>query len=211
VRGVNDLKPDIVCIAGDIFNDDYGAIRNPDRAITLLKSIEATYGVYACLGNHDAGKTLGEMMSFLEQSDIKLLNDEYVIINEQLVLFGRLDPSPIGGFGELKRKDTAEILEAAASLDENLLVVVMEHNPATVKEYGGEVDLILAAHTHRGQIFPGSLITRAMFSVDYGYSQGGADSPGVIVTQGVNTWGAPMRVGTNNEIVSILLKPGVSR
>jgi len=64
---------------------------------------------------------------------------------------------------------------------------------------------MLAGHTHRGQIFPGNLITNAVFEVDYGYYQKDADSPNVIVTSGVGTWGMPMRVGSNNEIVSIIL------
>ena len=203
VQGINNLEPDIVCLAGDIFNDDYNAIRNPDKAIDLLKSIKATYGVYGCLGNHDGGSTFNEMISLLEQSNIKLLNDEYVIIDERLVLFGRVDPSPIRGFGELKRKDITEIL---ASIDTNMPVVVMDHTPSNIEQYGREIDLVLAGHTHRGQIFPFNLITNAIFTVDYGHYQKDADSPHVIVTSGAGTWGMPMRVGTNSEIVSILLR-----
>lgn len=202
IQGINNLEPDIVCIAGDIFNNDYNALRNPDGAIDLLKSITATYGVYACLGNHDGGKTFKEMTRFLEQSNIKLLNDEYVIIDEQLVLLGRVDPSPIGGFGELKRKDVTGIL---ASIDTNMPVVVMEHTPSNIEQYGSEIDLVLAGHTHRGQIFPFNLITNAIYTVDYGHYQKDADSPHIIVTSGAGTWAMPMRVGTNSEIVSILL------
>ena len=203
VQGINNLEPDIVFIAGDIFNDDFNALHNPDGAIDLLKSIMATYGVYACLGNHDGGNTFNEMISFLEQSNIKLLNDEYLIIDERLVLFGRVDPSPIGGFGELKRKD---VMDDIASLDTNMPVVVMDHSPSNIEQYGGEVDLVVAGHTHRGQIFPFNLITNAIFVVDYGHYQNDADSAHVIVTSGVSTWGMPMRVGTNNEIVSIFLR-----
>ena len=203
VQGINNLEPDIVLIAGDIFNDDFNALRNPDKAIDLLKSIRGTYGVYACLGNHDGGNTFNEMISFLEQSNIKLLNDEYLIIDERLVLFGRVDPSPIGGFGELKRKDVMEVI---ASLDTNMPIVVMDHTPSNIEQYGREVDLVVAGHTHRGQIFPFNLITNAVFTVDYGHYQNDNDGAHVIVTSGVSTWGMPMRVGTNNEIVSILLR-----
>jgi len=203
VRGINNLAPDLVCIAGDIFNDDFHAIRNPDEAINLLKSITATYGVWACLGNHDGGSTFNEMLGFLKESNIRLLNDEYVIVDDRLVLFGRVDPSPIGGFGEIKRKDITEII---ASLNTNMPVVVMDHTPSNIDQYGGEVDLVLSGHTHRGQIFPANLITNAMFVVDYGHYQKDANSPHVIVTSGAGTWGMPMRVGTNNEIVSILLR-----
>ena len=40
------------------------AIQNPEEAIDLLKSITATYGVYGSLGNHDGGKTFGDMITF---------------------------------------------------------------------------------------------------------------------------------------------------
>ncbi len=91
VHNINVLKPDIVCIAGDIFNDDYNSILDPEEAVGLLKSISATYGVYASLGNHDGGKTFDQMLGFLERSNIELLKDEHVIIAEQLCLIGRVD------------------------------------------------------------------------------------------------------------------------
>ncbi|WP_054957941.1 metallophosphoesterase [Paenibacillus dakarensis] len=202
VSKINQLQPDLVCIAGDIFNDDYLALKDPERAMNLLKSITSTYGVYGSLGNHDSGKTFDKMVDFLERSNIKLLNDKYVIIDERLALFGRVDPSPIGGFGEMKRRD---ITESIASLDPNMPVVVMDHTPTKLEQYDGRVDLVVSGHTHKGQIFPGSLITNAIFEVDYGHYQKDASSPQVIVTSGVGTWGMPMRVGTNSEIVSIKL------
>lgn len=203
VRDINDLKPDIVCIAGDIFNDDYNAIAHPDEAVELIKGIKATYGVYASLGNHDGGKTLNEMIHFLEQSNIKLLNDEYSIIDDRLVLIGRLDPSPIGGFGEMKRKDIKEIL---SSIDADLPIVVMDHTPLKIEQYGSEIDLVLSGHTHRGQIFPFNFITSAIFTSDYGHYRKDDSSPHFIVTSGAGTWGPPMRVGTNSEIASISLR-----
>ena len=140
------------------------------------------------------------MISLLEQSNITLLNDEYVTIDNRLILIGRLDPFPIGGFGDMQRKDIKEIF---TMIDTNLPIVVMDHNPSNIHQYGKETDLIISGHTHRGQIFPGSLITKALFTVDYGHYQKDIDSPHVIVTSGAGTWGTPMRIGTNNEIVSI--------
>jgi len=205
VTGINDLEPDIVCIAGDIFDDDFNALRSPERTSDLLKSIKSTYGVYACLGNHDGGKTFKEMVRFLESSNIKLLKDEYAVIDERLILIGRVDPSPIRGFGGLKRKEFTEILASIDPQDANLPMVVMDHTPANLEEYGKDVDLILSGHTHRGQLFPFGLVTNAIFTVDYGHYQKDKNSPHVIITSGAGTWGMPMRVGTNNEIVSIFL------
>lgn len=203
VRDINQLKPDLVCIAGDIFDDDYFAIHDPEKAIGLLKSISATYGVYACLGNHDGGKTFNEMLRFLEQSNVHLLMDEYEVIDGRLALFGRVDPMPIGGFGELKRKEINERLD---SIDANLPIVVMDHTPSKIEQYGKAIDLVLAGHTHKGQIFPFDWITNAMFTANYGHYQKDADSPHFIVTSGVSTWGMPMRIGTKSEIVSIHLR-----
>lgn len=203
VDQINKLEPDLVAIAGDIFNDDYHAIQDPEKAMQTLKKIQSKYGVYSCLGNHDGGKTFDQMIHFLKQSNIQLLNDEYVIIDQKLVLFGRVDPSPIGGFGKLHRKDIADQL---ASLYTNLPIVVMDHNPGNLNQYGKKIDLVLSGHTHKGQIFPFNFITNAVFDVDYGYYKKNDTSPHVIVTSGVGTWGMPMRVGTNSEIVSIYLQ-----
>jgi len=202
VSGINNLKPDIVCIAGDIFNGNIYALRDPSETMALLQSISATYGVYACLGNHDSGRTLKEMIRFLEQSNIKLLTDEYVTVDDRLILTGRLDSRPIGGSEEFKRKNFADI---KVPVNTDLPVVVMDHNPSNIKEYGNGIDLILSGHTHRGQIFPGNLLVKAMYVISYGRYQKDDNSPHVIVTSGAGTWGMPMRIGSNNEIVNILL------
>ena len=205
VKGINDLKPDLVCIAGDIFNDDVDLIRDPFGAIRLFRKINATYGVYASLGNHDGGVDLGKMLAFLEESNITVLKDEHAVIDGRLVLIGRLDRSPIGGFGGLERKDLTDVLALIDAQERGLPIVVMDHNPAAIKEYGNKVDVILSGHTHGGQVFPATLLTKALFTVHYGHYQKDADSPHMVVTSGISTWGMPMRIGSNNEIVSITL------
>jgi predicted MPP superfamily phosphohydrolase len=203
VQGINNLTPDIVCIAGDIFNDDYSALRKPDEAVNLFRSIKSKYGVYACLGNHDGGKTYNEMVNFLDQSNIAPLNDEYKSIDDRFVLIGRVDSRPIGGFDGLERKDITDIL---TSINTNLPIVVMDHDPSNIKQYDNTIDLLLFGHTHGGQIFPGSLITKAIYIADYGHYQKNTASPHIVVTSGVSTWGPPMRIGTKNEIATILLR-----
>jgi predicted MPP superfamily phosphohydrolase len=199
VERINALGPDLVCIAGDFFDSDYGAIADPEKAIRLLKNIQSTYGVYACLGNHDAGGTYSQMKQFLDQAGIQLLKDSYAVIDERLILAGRLDPSPIGGYADDRRQALSAVLAGA---DPELPVVVMDHNPINVGTYNGEVALVLSGHTHRGQIFPGGLVTGAMYTVDYGYFRADNGTQ-AIVTSGAGTWGLPMRVGTDCEIVQI--------
>lgn len=203
VQRVNKLEPDIIVIPGDIFNDDFAAIKQPQRASELLQQLSARYGVYGTLGNHDSGKTFSQMVQFLAESDVTLLTDEAVVIDDRLTLLGRVDPSPIGGFDGLTRQDVQPLLQ---TITNDLPIVVLDHTPSHLEQYGNQVDLILSGHTHKGQLFPGSLITNRVFEVDYGYYQKDTHSPQVIVTSGVGTWGMPMRVGTNSEIVEINLQ-----
>ena len=200
VDEINGLTPDVVCIAGDFFDTDFGSIRDPDRAVETLHKLRSTYGVYACLGNHDGGQTHNQMKAFLEQANIRLLDDASTVIDDRLVLVGRLDGSAIGGYADAKRKPLSEFFLRE---DLSLPVIVMDHNPSHIDEYTTEADLILSGHTHKGQVFPGNLITNGMYTVDYGYYQKDADSPHVIVSSGVGTWGMPIRVGSNCEIVTI--------
>lgn len=197
VERINALEPDLICIAGDFFDSDFSAIRDPDAAAETLKTLCAPYGVWAVLGNHDAGSTAVQMQEYLKHCGIRLLNDEYAVVEGKLVLGGKMDRSPIGGFGGLTGSGLV-----LSDIDD-LPVIVLDHNPAHIHQYDAEVDLILSGHTHKGQIFPGSLITNRMYTVDYGYYRKDETSAQVIVSSGVGTWGMPMRVGTDCEIVKI--------
>ena len=202
VNEINAEQPDIVLIAGDIFDNDFSAILEPDKCAETLRGINAKYGVFACLGNHDAGSTAGEMLEFLPRCNIKLLSESYEVIDGSLIIAGRPDASPIGGYGGIRRGSFDKAIEGA---DEKLSLIVLDHTPSHIGEYPDSVDLILCGHTHRGQIFPGSLFTKRLFTVDYGLYRENDSSPTVIVTSGAGAWGMPMRVGSDSEIVSISL------
>jgi len=204
VQEINVLRPDLICIAGDFFDNDFHAIHSPEKAAQTLKELQAKYGVYVCPGNHDSGQTVPDMLRFWEDCGIRLLADDYIVIDDRLILAGRLDPSPIGGFDGRRRAPLETVLSDAPK---GLPVIVMDHNPISAASYGSGDSLVLSGHTHKGQIFPGSLITRRMYDVDHGRWQKDSNSPYVIVTSGVGTWGMPMRVGTDSEIVSITLHP----
>ncbi len=203
IETVQEAKPDLICIAGDIFDSDYNAMKNPEECMRLLQKLSAPYGVYACLGNHDAGKTFSQMISFLEQSNVTLLDDTYTVIDNRLILAGRLDGSPIGGYNGNTRKPLDQVLTGA---DSSLPVVVMDHNPVHGDSYQeGSAHLILSGHTHQGQIFPANLFTKMIYTKDYGYYQKNPNSPHHVITSGAGIWGMPMRVGTDTEIVTIRL------
>lgn len=203
VSEINKMNADIVCIAGDIFDNDFHAVKNPEKMKECLKSIKSKYGVYACLGNHDAGKTVPQMEKFFEACNVNVLKEDYEVVDNRFIILGRTDRSPIGGGVDSERMKTDELL---SGIDEELPLIVMDHNPADIDEYGDKADLIVSGHTHNGQLFPATIITELMYETDHGYYRESPGSPHVVVTSGLGTWGMPMRVGTNSEIIEIKIK-----
>ena len=199
VTKINQLKPDIVLISGDLFDGNYYALQKPEQVIEQFKRLSSTYGTYLCWGNHDAGATFDQMENFVKKANITLLEDEAIELTNTAIVVGRKDSRPIGNQGGQRKSIEKQLTNETT----NLPIIVMDHQPSTIDEYGEEVDLIVSGHTHQGQIFPFNLVTKSYFTVDYGYYQQDSTHAQVIVSSGVGTWGPPMRVGTQSEIVQI--------
>ncbi len=213
VTMINEMQPDIVCIAGDIFDNDYDALDDPERLKQLLRSIQTKYGVYACYGNHDIKESLlagfqvthsdkkvsdDRMDQFLADANIRLLNDETILIDESFYLIGRLDYKNPGKTADIRK--TPEQL--TQNLDKTKPILVMDHEPAELEEMADAgVDVDLSGHTHDGQIFPGNLTIHLFWENAYGYMQKGAMHS--IVTSGAGLWGPNMRIGTDAEVVQV--------
>jgi hypothetical protein len=215
VASINKQHPDMVCIAGDIFDNEYDAIQNPDKIIDILKNIQSAYGVYACWGNHDlnepilAGFTFKNadnnyedprMKQFLQNAGIQLLEDESILIDHKFYLVGRKDSSRSKKMN-VDRK-TPQQLTQNFNLDKP--VILLDHQPGELQEAADAgVDLDLCGHTHDGQIFPGNMTVRFFWENPCGYLKKGQMHN--IVTSGAGIWGPDMRVGTDSEICSITL------
>lgn len=216
VRKINKQKPDLVCIAGDIFDNEYDAIRNPEKLEKTLRGIKSTYGVYACWGNHDlneeilAGFTFKHkdgdlsnikdlrMKKFLEDSNIHILEDESVLINDQFYVIGRKDVSLTEKIHET-RKAPAQLTE---KLDRDKPIIMIDHQPKELQELADAgVDLDLCGHTHNGQTFPGNFTIKLMWENPCGLLI--KDNMTNITTSGAGVWGPAMRIGTDSEICSI--------
>ena len=216
VRKINKQKPDLVCIAGDIFDNEYDAIRNPEKLEKTLRGIKSTYGVYACWGNHDlneeilAGFTFKHkdgdlsdikdprMKKFLEDSNIHILEDESVLINDQFYVIGRKDASLTEKIHET-RKAPAQLTE---KLDRDKPIIMIDHQPKELQELADAgVDLDLCGHTHDGQTFPGNFTIKLMWENPCGLLI--KDNMTNITTSGAGVWGPAMRIGTDSEICSI--------
>ena len=214
VEKINIQNPDIIVIAGDIFDNEYEALDDQETLISILREMRSKYGVYAVYGNHDiqekilAGFTFSsgdqkkvsstEMDQFLKNADITLLRDEAVLIADSFYLYGRPDYRRPGR--GIDRRKTPE--ELTRDLDPGKPVIVLDHEPNELQELADAgVDIDLCGHTHDGQMFPGNLTINWFWENPYGYLQ--KDRMHNIVTSGVGVFGPAMRIGTKAEICVI--------
>jgi predicted MPP superfamily phosphohydrolase len=195
VSAVNALEGDIILLAGDIIDranqdciDEYTA--------GDLSRLSAPLGVYAVTGNHEyIGGDLDEFYRRNEADGIRLLMYEAELTGADFYVIGRIDRRAGG------RKTLAEI---TGGLDQGLPLIMMDHQPFNLEEAeAAGMDLQLSGHTHKGQIWPGPIVTRRMYENDYGLLYKGRTA--IVVTSGFGTWGPPLRIGTLAEIVSIRL------
>lgn len=213
VKKINEQNADIVIIAGDIFDNSYDGMDDPEGIKAQLKSIKSKYGVYAVYGNHDidekilmgftfdwGGKQLNseKMTNFIKECDIKLINDESVLINDEFYLVGRRDTDKPG----TEDGTRAEISELTKDLDKTKPIFVLSHEPDELqKTADAGADIDFSGHTHDGQLFPGNLTIGLFWENPCGMIK--KDNMYSIVTSGVGVYGTFMRVGTDAEICSI--------
>ena len=205
---VNRTNPDMICIAGDIFDNNIEMVSDLEGVAEELRRLNAPLGVYACQGNHDVdrfslreeGKT-DRIKEFLVKAEINFLLDEVILVADRFYLAGRRDARLIGG--RQTRKSAAEL---AAGLDKSKPLIFMDHQPVdyqSIEETGA--DLIFSGHTHRGQFFPGNLATAYIYkkagAVHYGYWQG--RSAQALVSSGAGLWGPPIRIATRSEVAVV--------
>mgnify|MGYP004453607411 CR=1 FL=1 len=213
VEKINAQDPDIVIIAGDIFDNSYDGMDDPEGIKAQLKSIKSKYGVYAVYGNHDidekilmgftfdwGGKQLHseKMTNFMKECNIKLINDESVLINDEFYLVGRRDTDKPG----TEDGTRAEISELTKDLDKTKPIFVLSHEPDELqKTADAGADIDFSGHTHDGQLFPGNLTIGLFWENPCGMIK--KDNMYSIVTSGVGVYGTFMRVGTDAEICSV--------
>lgn len=213
VEKINQQDADIVIIAGDIFDNSYDGMDDPEGIKAQLRSIKSKYGVYAVYGNHDidekilmgftfdwGGKQLHSenMTNFMKDCNIKLINDESVLINDEFYLVGRRDTDKPG----TEDGTRAEISELTKDLDKTKPIFVLSHEPDELqKTADAGADIDFSGHTHDGQLFPGNLTIGLFWENPCGMIK--KDNMYSIVTSGVGVYGTFMRVGTDAEICSV--------
>ncbi len=200
VAQINGLNPDIILLPGDIVDEDLGPVIKQNLGESLGR-LRARFGVFAVTGNHEYIGGVERACAYLADHNVVMLRDQAVKVNGSFYIVGREDRSAEGRRGK-GRKSLKELM---AGVDKSCPVILMDHQPFQLEDAVSQgVDLQLSGHTHHGQLWPISYIIRAVYEVGWGYRKIG--STHIYVSNGVGTWGPPVRIGNRPEILSIRLR-----
>lgn len=201
IDDINSLQPDIVFLGGDFFDE---GTSNTSKFLSAkkLSGIKSKYGIIAVEGNHEYKSNDGNIereMEYFSNVDIKVLQDDYVNIQDEFYILGRRDR--YGGMASLE-----SLMEG---LDKDLPIILLDHRPS-YKESSNydKINLQISGHTHSGQFFPFQIFEPLVMKIKkefiYGHHQIGPVD--YIVSSGLGNWGIPARLGSTREIVNIKIE-----
>ena len=199
LRKVREAKADLIVSTGDLVD---GQIDSMTEAAAQFRTILPRYGKFAVTGNHEFYAGIDEALDFTKRAGFTVLRGEVATVAGAVDLVGVDDPAVHGPMIRGRFSDR-EALDRASP---GRFIVLLKHQPRVDQEAPGAFDLQLSGHTHRGQIFPFSLITRLFFpfhSGNYPLKDGAL----LHVSRGTGTWGPPVRFLAPPEITVIDLIP----
>lgn len=194
VDQIKEKKPDLVLIWWDLMNtaksefvDDFTPFNQLDIP------------VYATLGNHDNMWNKDSVLNIFKRTKILPLRNQSINLSG-LQIVGIDDKS----YREGKTLDA--ILKTSQIQTGAKYTILISHQPQKLSKLAQyPIDLELAGHTHQGQFIPLSWVI-GRFN-DYAYGRYDENGKTAFVSQGIGTWWAPIRIGTQSEMVEIILKP----
>jgi predicted MPP superfamily phosphohydrolase len=208
---VNEEKPDLALIAGDVITSTPKYI---DKAAEYIGMIKSKYGVYSCIGDHDnwayrqdTKRSLREVAAALKKYNVEMLDDSTIRID--------LDGYNIGisfitnTYVESVPEDVLQKLSQSNHAD---LKIFLTHQPRKELIEAAEennYDLFLAGHTHGGQItllFPFIQLTPTLVETTFIKGERHYGNLLAIVTRGLGMSLAPVRYNSTPEIILITLE-----
>jgi predicted MPP superfamily phosphohydrolase len=194
VERLQSLQADAVFISGDLFD---GPEANPDTLVEPWRKLSAPAGIFYVTGNHEEFGDRAELVGAVQRAGIRVLNNEKVDVHG-LQIVGVHD-------GEAGDPRKFRALLRQAELDGSRASILLAHQPSSlaIAEEAG-ISLQLSGHTHGGQIWPWTRVAARV----HGRFNRGLNRFGTLLvytSSGAGTWGVPMRLGTNPEIVLIHL------
>jgi predicted MPP superfamily phosphohydrolase len=202
-RLVNERKPDVIVVTGDVF--DSGDPASLD--ISPLAAMQAPLGKFAVLGNHEHYTGAAECLAALSNAGFTVLVDRTAALQVEgsagVTLVGHDDPAH--RHATLLQKTSVEGARLPAP-DRATFVLYLRHRPDVRPPESEPFDLQLSGHTHEGQIWP----FRCLVRLAHRYTAGLHDVGGgraLLVSRGVGTWGPPMRFLSPPEVLFVSLEP----
>lgn len=194
VKMINEQNPDLILIGGDLIDNSVVPLY-AENMMEELSELKAPLGIYMVPGNHEYISGMNASARFIQGTPIQLLRDSIVTLPSGIQLIGRDDRS------NTARRSLQELM---ANVDKNKPIILLDHQPykLTESETAG-VDLQFSGHTHRGQVWPMSLVTDYIYEQSHGYRQWGNSH--IYVSSGLSLWGPPFRIGTESEMVVLQL------
>ncbi|MGC9157641.1 MAG: metallophosphoesterase [Terracidiphilus sp.] len=186
----SELNPDIVFFPGDLFD---GMMAGAAALAAPLGQLAPPFGMFASTGNHDEFGNTALYADALNSAGIRVLANEKVTV-DGLEIVGV-------NYGDAGYPIRFQATLKSLRPETGRAGILLNHVPArlALAEQAG-IGLQLSGHTHGGQIFPFTWFTRRAFGkYTYGLQRFGALQ--IYTSSGAGSWGPPMRVGTQAEIV----------
>ena len=190
VDRINRLSPDIVLIAGDLVTDKRLATRyySHDEAVAPLAGLRPRLATIAVLGNHDHWRDSAAAHRALARAGIRVLDNQALQVGP--VAVGGLDDAFTG------RDDLPVTAAALRKLRGPRLI--LSHSPDPFADQPSDIFLMLAGHTHCGQValpLVGPITTMSKYGHRYACGVVREGGKTLVVTAGLGTSGIPLRLG----------------
>lgn len=197
---LTEIGPDLIVSTGDMI--DRG-LSDPESVAEVLRAVRSPMGKFAVAGNHEFYAGIDDAAGFHEMAGFALLRNEAVSVSGHMVIAGLDDPAG-RRYGLDDGGTRKKLLE---SLPSDRFSVLLKHQPVPAGGSGYGVDLQLSGHTHKGQIFPFTIIVNRVYPHKSGLHrlEGGTL---MYVNRGTGFWGPPIRLLAPPEITVIEIGPG---
>lgn len=202
VAQINALEPDLVLIAGDLVSDKRIATRTYTlaEATAPLAGLRSHLGTFAVLGNHEHWRDASEARAALRGTGVTVLDNSAA----------RAGPLAIGGLDDAYtgHDDLPATLAAMRALPGARLM--LSHSPDPFPDLPADVPLMLAGHTHCGQIrlpFVGAISTMSRYDERYACGRINERGRTLVVSAGLGTSILPLRLGAVPDLWLVTLGP----
>lgn len=205
VEKIKELNPDVVFNTGDMF-DSKAHFSNGKDVLAAFRTLDIPH--YFVYGNHDEYVGLKAVIEQMKDVNVIVLSNEITHFGElQIVGLNNMIPD-LNTFDPHTSSDAGTIEQILNDLNikDSQPTIVLHHRPDGVEYMQRKgANLLLAGHTHAGQIFPFTFVAKLMFGYNTGLYK--YEDMDIYVSEGIGTIFSPIRLGTSSEITIVRLVP----